>query len=186
MKRHLTLSIASRHALDRGDTAEGVTGRTRGGRTPAGDRQTSLSEAARARPQLTLASELVWRHKLILTGKLDHCTAPELDEEIECLCEEGVTTLTLDLRHLDQIDPSGATTIARRGAVCKMRGRDFSVVPGSRAIRRVLAEAGATELLAPDPNASIVRRFPRRSVEHSVAYRSTMMTKKLVRGVDMD
>ena len=174
MKRHLTLSTASRHVLDRGDTAEAVKDRT-----PAGNGQPSLSEAAPARPQLTLASELIWRHKLLLTGKLDHCSASELEEEIECLCEEGVTTLTLDLRHLDAIDSTGATTIVRRGAVCKMRGHDFTVIPGSRAIRRVLAEAGATDLLAPDRIASVVRHRPRRFADDSATYRSTMMTKSL-------
>jgi ABC-type transporter Mla MlaB component len=124
MKRHLTLSTMSQHALNHGDTAEAVTDRT-----PASDSQTRLSETADARPQLTLASELVWRHKLILTGKLDHLSAPELEEEIECLCEEGVTTLTLDLRQLDTIDSTGVTSIARRGTVCKMRGPRFTSHP---------------------------------------------------------
>jgi anti-anti-sigma factor len=164
----------SQHALDQGDTAEAVASRA-----PAGDGQSSLSETAHARPQLTLASEPVWRHKLTLTGKLDHRSAPELEEEIECLCEEGVTTLTLDLRQLDAIDSTGATAIARRGAVCKMRGRDFAVIPGSRVIHRALAEAGATDLLMPDPNASVVRRFPSRSADGSAAYRSTAIIKSL-------
>ena len=62
----------------------------------------SLSEAAHPGPHLTLASAPVWRHKLILTGKLDHRSAPELEEEIECLCQEGVTILTLDLRQLSR------------------------------------------------------------------------------------
>ncbi len=174
MNRHLTLSITSQHALDQGDTAEALTDRT-----PAGDGQTSLSETAHARPQLTLASEPVWRHKLILTGKLDDSSAPELEEEIECLCEEGVTTLTLDLRQLDAIDSTGLTAIARRGAVCKMRGHDFAVIPGSRVIRRALAEADATDLLTPNPNASVVRRLPGHSADDSAASRSTVMIKSL-------
>jgi anti-anti-sigma factor len=174
MKRHLTVSTMSQHALDRGDTAEAVANRT-----PAGDGQTSMSETAHARPQLTLASEPVWKHKLILTGKLDLRSAPELEEEIECLCEEGVTTLTLDLRQLDAIDSTGATAIARRGAVCKMRGHDFAVIPGSQVVHRALAEAGATDLLTSDPNASIVRRFPSRSTDGSAVYRSTAMIKSV-------
>jgi anti-anti-sigma factor len=174
MKRHPTLSTTSQHALEQDDTAEAVTDRT-----PAGDGQTSLSETAHARPQLTLTSAPVWGHKLILTGKLDHHSAPELEEEIECLCEEGVTTLTLDLRQLDAIDSTGVTAIARRGAVCKMRGHGFAVIPGSRVIRRALAEAGATDLLTRDPNASVVRRFPSRSADDSAAYRSTAMIKSL-------
>ncbi len=174
MKRHLTVPTMSQHALDHGDTAGAVANRT-----PAGDGQASLSQAAHVRPQLTLASEPVWRHKLILTGKLDHRSAPELEEEIECLCEEGVTTFTLDLRQLHAIDSTGATVIARRGAVCKMRGHDFTVISGSRIIHRALAEAGATDLLTPDPNASVARRFPSRSPDGSAAYRSTAMVKSL-------
>jgi anti-anti-sigma factor len=173
MKRHLRPSTTSPHALDQGDSAEAVTG------TPAGDGQTSLSETAHARPQLTLASATVWRHKLILTGKLDHRSASEFEEEIECLCEEGVTTLMLDLRQLDAIDSTGVTAIARRGAVCRMRGRDFAVIPGSRVICRALAEAGATDLLTPDPNTSVVRRFPSGSADDSAACRSTAMIKSL-------
>ena len=174
MNRHLTLSTTGQHALDQGDTAEAVMDRT-----TVGDDQTSWPEAVHARPQLTLAREPVWRHELILTGKLDHRSVSELEEEIECLCEEGVTTLTLDLRQLDAIDATGFTAIACRGAVCKMRGHDFAVIPGSRVIRRALAEAGATDLLTPNPNASDVRCFPSRSVDDSAAYRSTVMIKSL-------
>src|ERR1700722_3660200 len=174
MNRHLTLSTTSQHALDQGHTAEVVTNLT-----PAGCGQASLTETARSRSRLTIASAPVWRHKLILTGRLDHRSAPELEEEIDCLFEEGVTALALDLRQLDEVDPTGVTAVARRGAVCKMRGHDFAVIPGSRAIRRALAEAGATDLLAPDPNATVVRRFPSRSADDSAVYRSTAMIKSL-------
>ncbi len=173
MRRNLTLPTTSLHAL-RGNSAEAVTDRP-----PAGDSPTGLPETAHARPRLTLASAPMWRHKLILTGKLDHRSAPELEEEIECLCEEGVTTLTLDLCQLDAIESTGATAIARRGAVCKMRGLDFGVIPGSSVICRALAEAGATDLLTSAPTASVVRRFPGRSAEDSSAYRSTAMIKGL-------
>jgi anti-anti-sigma factor len=174
MKRYLTPSTTSEHALDRGDIAEAITDRTL-----AGDGQTGPSETARAQPQLTLAGAPVWRHKLILTGKLDNGSTAELEEEIECLCEEGVTTLTLDLRQLDTIDATAVTAIARRGAVCKMRGYDFTVIPGSRIIRRALAEAGATDLLSPESNMSIVRRFPNPAADEVVARRSTAMIKSM-------
>jgi anti-anti-sigma factor len=175
MKRHLTSSTTSPHALDRSEGAEAVTDRA-----AAGDGQTSLSEATHARPRLTLVgAPIVWRHKLILTGRLDHRSAPELEEEIECLCEEDVTILTLDIRQLDAIDSTGVTAIARRGAICKMRGHDFAVICGSRLIRRALAEAGVTDLLTLDPDASVVRRFPSRCADDSAAYRSTAMIKSL-------
>lgn len=174
MKSHLTLSTTSRYARNQDDTAEAITDRTR-----AGEDEISLSEAAHARPRLTPASAPVWRHKLILTGKLDYRSAPELEEEIECLCQEGVTILMLDLRQLDAIDSIGVTAIAFRGTACKRRGHDFAVIPGSRAIRSALAEAGAASLLTPDPNESVVRRFASRSSYGSRSDRSTTMIKSL-------
>ncbi len=176
MKRHLTLLTTSRYAHNQDDTSGAVADRPR----PAGDAgETSLSGAAPARPRLTLASAPVWRHKLILTGKLDHRSAPELEEEIECLCQEGVTTLTLDLRQLEAIDSNGVTAIAFRGSACRRQGHDFAVIPGSGEIRSALAEAGAANLLAPDSNESAVSRLSSRSSEDSRAARLTTMIKSL-------
>jgi anti-anti-sigma factor len=121
------------------------------------DDRAGLVPAVHARPHLALASAPVWKHKLILTGTLDHRTVVELEDEIECLCEEGVTTLTLDLRQLDAIDSVGARTIAFQGAACKTRGRDFAVVPGSPVVHRALVEAGAESLLEGDPGERGVR-----------------------------
>ena len=174
MRRHLTPAITSPHSLRQDDSAEAFTEQV-----PTGGGQASLYEAERARPLLTLARAPIWRHKLILTGTLDHRSVPELEEEIECLCEEGVTALTLDLRQLDAIDSTGVTAIARRGAVCKMQGHEFAVISDSRVICDAVAEAGATDTLTHDPNASVVRRFPNRSEEDSASHRSTAMMKGL-------
>lgn len=174
MKRHLALSSASQHARNQGNTAKTVAGRTR-----ATDGVTSQSEPARARPYLTLARARVWRHRLILTGRLDYRSAPELEEEIECLFQEGVTILTLDLRQLDAIDSTGAMVIAFQSAGCKRRGRGFAVIPGARVIHRALAEAGATDSLTPEPNESVVRHFSSRSSDGSFSDRSTAMIKNL-------
>jgi anti-anti-sigma factor len=171
MKPHLTLSTMSQYAPTQGGRTEAVADRAR-----ASDGQTSPSEIAYARPHLTLASAPVWKHKLILTGRLDHRSAPELEEEIECLCEEGVTLLTLDLRQLEVIDPAGVTAIAFHGAACKRRGHDFAVITGSRVIHRALAEAGATDLLTPDPNESVA---PDSASESSFSDRSTTMIKNM-------
>jgi anti-anti-sigma factor len=174
MTHHLTLSTASRHARNQGDEVEAASDRTR-----ASDGEDNLSVAAHSGPHLTLASTPVWRHRLILTGKLDYRSASELEEEIECLCQEGVTNLTLDLRQLDAIDPTGATVIAFCGAACRTRGHDFAVIPGSRVIHRALAEVGATDLLTLDRNESVVRRFSSRSSDGFFSDRSTTMIRTL-------
>lgn len=168
MKLHLTLSTASQYARNQGDETEAVAARAH-----ASSIQTNPPEAVHARPRLTLVSAPIWRHKLILTGKLDHRSAPELEEEIECLCQEGVTTLTLDLRQLQEIDSAGVTAIAFHGAACKRQGHDFAVITGSRVTHRALAEAGAAELLRSEPNESVATN----SSEGSLSDRSTTMIK---------
>jgi anti-anti-sigma factor len=174
MTHHLTLSTASQHARSQIDEVEAASNRT-----STGDGEANLSVAAHSRPRLTLASTPVWRHRLVLTGKLDYRSASEFEEEIDCLCQEGVTILTLDLRQLDAIDPTGATVIAFCGAACRRRGRDFAVIPGSRVIRRVLTEAGATDLLTVDRSESLVRRYSSRSSDRSSSGRSTTMIQNL-------
>ncbi len=174
MTHHLTLATASRHEPARGDEVEAASDRTR-----AGEGEANSSVAAHSRPHLTLASTLVWRHRLILTGKLDHGSASELEEEIECLCEEGVTILTLDLRQLEAIDSTGATVIACSGAACRRRGHDFAVIPGSRVVHGALTEAGATNLLTLDPHKSVAHRYSNRSSDGFFSDRSTTMIKNL-------
>jgi anti-anti-sigma factor len=174
MAHHLTLSTASQHVRNPGEEVQAASNRTH-----TGDGESDLSVAAPSRPRLTLASKPVWRHRLILTGKLDCRSASELEEEIECLCQEGVTILTLDLRQLDAIDPTGAMVVAFCGTACRKRGHDFAVIPGSRVIHRALIEAGATDLLMFDRNESVARRHSSRSSHCLSSDRSTTVTQNL-------
>ncbi len=144
MKHYLTSSITIRRGRSQAGTADALAHPV-----SVDDRDACRAYPVHARTQ-TPASALVWRHELILTGRLDRRTAVELEDEIECLCEEGVTILILDLRQLGAIDSVGAGVIAYRGAVCKWRGRGFAVIPGSPVIRYALVEAGAESLLVGD------------------------------------
>ena len=175
MTHHLTLSAASQQVRIQGDVEAASE------RTIASDGEANLSAAAHSRSHLTLADRPVWRHRLVLTGKLDYRSASELEEEIECLCEEGVTILTLDLRQLDAIDPTGATAIAFCGAACRKRGRDLAVIPGARIIHRALTEAGATDLLTLDWNesVSVVRHSSSPCSDGFFSDRSTTMINNL-------
>ena len=173
MKRHLTLSTTGRRAHSQVGAAQAIADRTTGS-----DGEAGLSRPAHTRPRLTLASARIWRHTLILTGKLDYRSAPELEDEIECLCQEGVTNLTLDLRRLDEIDSTGVAVITFRSALCKRRGHDFAVIPGSRVIHGALAEAGATDFMTPEPDESVVS-LPNGSADVRFSDRSTAMIKDL-------
>jgi anti-anti-sigma regulatory factor len=176
MKPHLltSSSMTTKHAHNQDGTAEVVAHSAN-----IGERDAGRAQAPRAGAHLTLASAPVWKHKLVLTGRLNHSTAVELEDEIECLCEEGVTILTLDLRQLDAIDPAGAKTIALHGVACKRRGRDFAVVPGSPVVHHELAEAGAESLLADDPGETGVLRLSTGHSDSSRSDTSTVMIKNL-------
>jgi anti-anti-sigma factor len=143
MKRHLTASAASLGRRNEGRAMGGVTNRTR----------TAFAENTRTQPasseqSLVLASVSAWTHTLVLTGELNYRSAHTLEAEIERLCEEGVTGITLDLRQLTHIDPVGVAVIAFRCRLCERRGYDFALIPGSRFMRRAFEQAGVSNLLA--------------------------------------
>lgn len=96
---------------------------------------------------LVLTSVNTWNHTLVLTGELTHRSAHSLEVEIERLCEEGVTDITLDMRDLKQIDPVGVAVIAFRCGLCEKRGYGFRLIRGSRAVQRAFEQAGVSEML---------------------------------------
>jgi anti-anti-sigma factor len=108
---------------------------------------------------LVLTSVTTWNHTLILTGELTHRSAHALELEIERLCEEGVTDITLDLRDLVAIDPVGVAVIAFRCSLCEKRGYGFTLIRGSRVVQRAFEQAGVMETLPfhDDDNVAVAR-----------------------------
>jgi anti-anti-sigma regulatory factor len=167
MKRHLSFSTTGRRA-DEGSGADVTAARARG----------AVATGGHGRPRLTLLHTRPWRHTLILKGNLDQRSTAELEDEIDCLRQEGVTALTLDLRQLDDIDPRGAAVIASQSALFEGRGRLFDVLVESPGMHRVLAQAGGTHLLAPATTEVIARRFSGPS-SHAPSGVSTTMVREL-------
>ncbi len=142
MKRHLTASPRK----------VGTPSEDRPRRGAASRRPTAFNDAAPAKPApgnqpSALASVPVRTHTLILTGELNHRSAHELEAEIDRLCGEGVTSITLDLRELTYIDSVGVAVIAFRCELCERRGYEISLIPGSPAVRRAFDQADVTEFL---------------------------------------
>jgi anti-anti-sigma factor len=102
---------------------------------------------ARNRPHPLAESVSVRMHTLILTGELGHDSAHTLEVEIERLFEEGVTTITLDLRQLTYIDEIGVGVIAFRSRLCRRQGHGFLLIPGPRSIQRAFERAGVADWL---------------------------------------
>jgi anti-anti-sigma factor len=144
MKRHRTVAKMRLVARDGSGVA---------GANP--ERMNALDEASvrpapgSGKPALTLADSGVRTHTLIPTGRLDRHSAPVLEAEIERLCDSGVTSLVLDLRELAYVDSTGLAVIAFRCELCKRRGYDLALIPGSRLMQRAFEGLGVTDLLAP-------------------------------------
>ena len=98
-------------------------------------------------PRLALAPVSPWTHTLVLSGELNHRSAHVLEAEIDRVCEEGVTGIVVDLRGLTDIDSSGVAVLAFRSGLCRRRGYDFTLIPGSAAVHRAFEEAGMLDLL---------------------------------------
>ncbi|HZL47944.1 MAG TPA: STAS domain-containing protein [Solirubrobacteraceae bacterium] len=142
MDPHLTTSTVSISSQNAGGAA-GI----RANRTDTAFDTSTRTQSPRTEPDSALRSVSVWAHTLILTGELTHRSAHMLEVEIERLCEQGVTDITLDLRQLTCIDSIGVAVISFRCDLCRRLGYGFTLIPGSRIIHRAFEQAGVIDLL---------------------------------------
>jgi anti-anti-sigma regulatory factor len=133
--------------------------------------------SARHRPRLALVRTRLWSHTLILEGGLDDGAAGELDDELECLRQEGVGALTLDLRQLDALELGVARAIALQSRRFKGEGLHFSVL-GSPAIHRAIVEAGGIAVSSTGSE-GVAQRFPSSRSERASADVSTTMIRDM-------
>jgi len=142
MERHLTTSTVSIGGGNESSATASV-GKRRAGTLARGTRK----QAARSDADVVSRSMGVWTHTLVLTGDLNHRSVHTLEAELERLCDEGVSAITLDLRRLASIDSIGVAVIAFRCGLCQRRGHGFEVIAGSRSIQRAFEQAGVTDSL---------------------------------------
>jgi len=140
MKRHLTATKSShRGRVERGTGQAGESHQHLG--LPRGP-----AEAEGEPAPVTLRSVRLRTHTLRLTGELHLRSAPILEQELERLYADGVTSVTLDLRELSYIDPIGVALIAFRCGLAGRRGYGLTVIAGSRLVHRALEQAGVADL----------------------------------------
>jgi anti-anti-sigma factor len=143
MERHLRTSTGSIDTGNEGSTTGIVVMRA----DTACDGNTAFARNGRAwptsnQPHPRSESVSIWMHTLVLTGELTYHSAHTLEVEIERLFEEGVTSITLDLRQLTHIDPLGVAVIAFRCRLCQRQGHGCLLIPGPPFVQRAFAEAG--------------------------------------------
>ena len=144
---------------------------TKAGPPPNGS-STAFAEVPRAWLQAPPSAPSVWRHTLVLTGSLNTSSAPDLQEEIECLYQEGVTSVVLDLRQLDVVELGAVQTVASLSALYKRRGIAVAAIGGCASVHHALIEAEAMS------ERITSRRFSR-YLDDAVSARSTEIVKEL-------
>lgn len=154
MEHHPTTSTVSIGIRDEGATTGSAANRA----NTAFDRNTRI-RPVRNEPSLVLRSVSARTHTLVLTGELTHRSAHALEVEIERLCEEGVTGITLDLRQLTYIDSIGVAVISFRCRLCRRYGYGFALIAGSRFIDRAFEQAGVADLLPRRDDDVVARRL---------------------------
>jgi anti-sigma B factor antagonist len=77
------------------------------------------------------------RHTLVLTGELDVGSAPELEAQVQQICNQSPREIVLDLHRLEFIDSSGLRAILRVRALCQEQMCDFCLTPGERPVQHL-------------------------------------------------
>lgn len=153
-RHHMKMAVGVITRSDGDAPADGEVARTH----TAFDNQT---HAPAALDESSLARRRVDRmHTVVLTGSLDRDSAHQLEREIERLCEEGVTGITLDMSELAHIEAIGVAVVAFRCRLCRRRGYEFALTRGPRAIQLAFEQAGLGECLPFSDSPSPVREHP--------------------------
>ena len=76
-----------------------------------------------------------------LAGELDLATA-ELLEQAVAGAEQGERLVVLDLQELAFIDSTGLRGVLAALELCRDRGQEFAITPGSQQVQRLLSVTG--------------------------------------------
>jgi anti-sigma B factor antagonist len=83
------------------------------------------------------------RRMLVLSGEIDMAAAPAIEDAIRRTCAtDGTSEIVLDLRKVTFMDSTGVRLSILAREACERSGYGFSIIPGSRQVRRVFEIAG--------------------------------------------
>jgi anti-anti-sigma factor len=78
---------------------------------------------------------------LSLLGELDLATAELLEQAIDGV-DESEKLIVLDLQQLQFIDSTGLRGVLAALELCRERGQEFAITPGSQQVQRLLSVTG--------------------------------------------
>ncbi len=84
---------------------------------------------------------------MVMDGELDMANAPALQAAIESDELSSPEAVVLDLQGLTFLDSTGLRVILAARELCRRRGQEFAVTPGSAQVQRLLSVTGVGEHL---------------------------------------
>ena len=80
-----------------------------------------------------------------VSGELDLAAVEPLQAELDRVCSNGLSALTIDLRELEFVDSTGLHLLLRLHGDCERRQVDLRLVPGPPAVQRLFRITGTEE-----------------------------------------
>jgi anti-sigma B factor antagonist len=82
-----------------------------------------------------------------VAGELDMATAPQLQQEVNRLVDDGQSHLVFDLAGVSFCDSTGLSVFVRARNRCEAAGGEVSLAAPQRAVQRILEVSGLVEVL---------------------------------------
>jgi anti-sigma B factor antagonist len=87
------------------------------------------------------------QHRLLLAGELDIASAPILEATIAGLCENGTSTIVLDVSKVTFMDSTGLRAVLAADKLCRGRGHALSLAGAKGAVQRLFELTGVSGAL---------------------------------------
>ena len=97
--------------------------------------------------------------RLALRGELDLATAPELDEHMSRVEQDGIRAVLLDLRDLTFVDSTGLRTFLKAQRRAKDNGHRLALVGANDQLRKLLQVTATEHVVDEQEGMVLLARF---------------------------
>jgi len=84
--------------------------------------------------------------RVVLSGEIDMAWAEQHQDKFDCLCEDGPTSVVVDLEAVTFLDSTGLGLIARLCHVCRAAGGSVYIVKPSENVLKAMEIVGLTQV----------------------------------------
>ena len=83
----------------------------------------------------------------VADGALNFFTSPELKKKLNAWIEPGVSSITLDLKNIPQVDSAGIAALIQASKTCAEREIAFKILAAPQSVKTIFAKSGLSSLI---------------------------------------